>query len=55
MNPSDHDFEVKMNTVISEIGRHIEMEEDELFMRPEKHFPNTASRNSAWRCRVGGQ
>ena len=23
INPSDHDFEVKMNTVISEIGRHI--------------------------------
>lgn len=39
MNPSDHDFEVKMNTVISEIGRHIDMEEDELFHEARKAFP----------------
>ena len=39
MKPSDPAFEVKMNTVISEIGRHIEMEEDELFHEARKAFP----------------
>jgi hemerythrin-like domain-containing protein len=39
LKPSDAAFEVKMNTVISEIGRHIEMEEDELFHEARKAFP----------------
>jgi hypothetical protein len=39
MKPSDPAFEVKMNMVISEIGREIEMEEDELFHEARKAFP----------------
>jgi len=39
MNPSDKNFDTKMNAVITEIGRHIEMEEDELFHEARKAFP----------------
>jgi Hemerythrin HHE cation binding domain len=39
MKPTDAAFEGKMNMVISEIGRHIEMEEDELFHEARKAFP----------------
>jgi hypothetical protein len=39
MKPSDPAFEPKINMVISEIGRHIEMEEDELFHEARKAFP----------------
>ena len=39
MKPSDPAFETKMNTVITEIGRQIEMEEDELFHEARKTLP----------------
>jgi hypothetical protein len=39
LKPSDAAFDVKMNTVISEIGRFIDMEEDELFHEARKTFP----------------
>ena len=39
MKPSDAAFESRMNMVITEIGRHIEMEEDELFHEARKAFP----------------
>jgi hemerythrin HHE cation binding domain-containing protein len=39
LKPSDAAFEVKMNTAIAEIARHIEMEEDELFHEARKTFP----------------
>jgi hemerythrin-like domain-containing protein len=39
LKPSDAAFETKMNAVISEIGRYIDMEEDELFHEARKAFP----------------
>jgi hemerythrin-like domain-containing protein len=39
MNPADDNFDVKMNAVISEIGQHIEMEEEELFHEARKALP----------------
>lgn len=39
MKPSDAAFEGRMEMVISEIGRQIEMEEDELFHEARKAFP----------------
>src|SRR5262252_3219958 len=39
LKPADAAYEAKMNTVISEIGRHIDMEEDELFHEARKAFP----------------
>jgi len=39
LKPSDAAFEVKMNMVISEISREIDMEEDELFHEARKAFP----------------
>ena len=41
MNSSDRNFEVKLNTVISEIGRQIDMEEDEMFHEARKTFPES--------------
>ena len=39
MNPTEHAIETKMNKAISEIGQHIEMEEDVLFHEARKAFP----------------
>jgi hypothetical protein len=36
MKPSDADFEVKVDTVIAELGRHVAMEEDELIHEARK-------------------
>jgi hypothetical protein len=38
MEPSDADFEVKVDSVIAEIGRHVAMQEDELIHEAQKAF-----------------
>src|SRR5215471_292248 len=38
MEPSDVDFEVKVDSVIAEIGRHVAMQEDELIHEAQKAF-----------------
>ena len=38
IKPSDDDFEVKVDTVISEIGRHVAMQEDELIHEARKAY-----------------
>jgi hemerythrin HHE cation binding domain-containing protein len=38
MKPTDDDFEVKVDTVISEIGRHVAMQEDELLHEARKTY-----------------
>ena len=39
LKPSEAAYEAKMNMVISEIARHIDMEEEELFHEARKAFP----------------
>ena len=36
---ADKDFEIKMNSLIEEVGRHIEMEEEEIFDEARKNLP----------------
>ena len=39
MNPSDKAFETKLNQLMDEVTRHIEMEEEEIFDEARKNFP----------------
>ena len=39
MNPSDRNFQSKMDALIAEVGRHIELEEEELFQEARKTLP----------------
>lgn len=39
MGPADKDFETKMSTLMDEVGRHIEMEEEEIFDEARKNLP----------------